>query len=126
MERDPGKIQDLEDICITHFILEGDPQDIKILHRVLGLDGKKRDMLFTHDGVQVGPRRIYPLTVHIRHLIEHIVKDLDPQMGHADIIYVREAHGKPDIHFFRVFIYHVYLASDIAGGLLNTQKSFVI
>ena len=125
MERDPGKIQDLEDICITHFILEGDPQDIKILHRVLGLDGKKRDMLFTHDGVQVGPRRIYPLTVHIRHLIEHIVKDLDPQMGHADIIYVREAHGKPDIHTGRILTYRIDLPADITGWLLDTQQYFV-
>ena len=41
-------------------------------------------------------------------------------MGHPYLINVGETHGKADIHFFRVFIYHVYLASDIAGGLLDT------
>ena len=42
-------------------------------------------------------------------------------MGHPYLINVREAHGKADIHFFWVLIYHVYLAPDIAGGLLDTK-----
>lgn len=35
-------------------------------------------------------------------------------------INVWETHGKAYIHFFRVLIYCIYLASNITGGLLDT------
>ena len=31
--------------------------------------------------------------------VEHVIKDLDAQMGHANLVYVREAHSEADVHF---------------------------
>ena len=47
-------------------------------------------------------------------------------MGHAYLVYVRETHTESDCLRGEDFCDGVYFASDIAGGLLNTQKSFVI
>lgn len=44
-------------------------------------------------------------------------------MGHADLVDVRETHGKTDVHIFRVLDAHVHLAADVAGRLL---ASFLI
>lgn len=51
--------------------------------------------------------------------VEHVIEDLDAQMGHADLVDVREAHGETDIHFVFVLHYRIDLASDVAGGLFN-------
>ena len=87
---------------------------------------KQRDMLLPHHLIEVRPRREQTLTPDILPPVKHGIQDLHAKVRHADFVNVRKTHGKADMHFFRVFIYHVYLASDIAGGLLNTQKSFVI
>lgn len=33
---------------------------------------------------------------------------------------IGEAHGKTDVHFFRILIYCIYLAPNVTGRLLNT------
>lgn len=38
------------------------------------------------------------------------------------VLYVRETHGKPDVHSGRIFLHHVHLTADVAGGLLDTQE----
>ena len=41
----PAQIQDLQNICITHFVLQGNAEKVKIFHRILGFQGKQRDMV---------------------------------------------------------------------------------
>ena len=75
-------------------------------------------MLFTHYFVQIHPRGIDTFTPGILPAVEHVIQDLNPQVGHADFVNVRETHGKADIYL--VFILHnrVYLPADITGRLL--------
>ena len=77
-------------------------------------------MLLPHDLIKIRPRGVYALTVHVLVLVKHIIKNLDSQMGHTDVIHVRETHGKPDVHSGRIFLHHVHLTADVAGGLLDT------
>ena len=60
-------------------------------------------MFFTHDLVQINPRRVDSLAPGILPAVEHIVQNLDSQMGHTNLIYLRETHSKPYIH--RIFIF---------------------
>ena len=114
------QIQGLQYVGVAHLILQGDSQEIKILHRILGLQGKQRDFLLPEYGIQIRPWGVHAFTVYVLPLVEHGVQDLDAQMGHADFVHVREAHGKTDIYLGWVLFYHVDLAPDVAGGLLDT------
>ena len=79
-------------------------------------------MFLPHDLIKIRPRGVHTLTVYVLVLVKHVIKDLDSQMGHTDVIHVRETHGKPDVHSGRIFLHHVHLTADVAGGLLDTQE----
>ena len=119
VQRDPGQIQDLQDIGITHLILDGDPQEVKVPDGILGLQGEKRDLLLTHNGVQIRPGGVHPLAPYVLPAVEHIIEDLDPQMRHADLINVGKTHGKADVHLVFIFHHRVHLSADVAGRLLD-------
>ena len=125
-ERDPGKLQDLEDVGVAHFILDGDSQEIAFPDRPLGLQREQRDLPLPHDAVQVGPGREHPLAVHVLPPVEHTVQDLHAEMAHADLVHVRKTHGKTDSHAVRVLDDGIDLAADIAGGLLNGKQQPVV
>ncbi len=76
--------------------------------------------MLPHDLVQIRPWGIDPLAVSVFSSVKHIVEYLNAQMGHADLVHVRETHGKTNGHIFRVLDAHVHLAADVAGGLLDT------
>ena len=86
---------------------------------VLAFQRKQRDPVFPHEPVQIRPRRIDALAPDVLPAVEHIVQDLNAQMGHADLIYVRETHTETDVHPGRIFDHGVHLPADVAGGLLN-------
>ena len=46
-------------------------------------------------------------------------------MRHADLVDIREAHGKPDVDLVLVLLNGVQFISDIAGRLLDTEKDAV-
>ena len=125
MEGNSRQVQNLENIGITHFILKGDSQKIKILDRILAFQSKQRDFFLSHHPVQIHPRRKDPLTVNVLSPVEHIIQNLQPQMRHADLIHVREAHRKTDIHLLRVLHHRIDLAADIPGRFVNTQQNFI-
>ena len=116
-----GQIQHLEHIGVTHFILQRDSQKIELFHRILRFQRKQRDMLLSHDSIQIYPWRIDSLAPYIPHGIEHIVQDLDPKMRHADFIHIRKTHGKAHRHFGRIFHDRVIFAAYIPDRLFYAQ-----
>ena len=124
-ERDMAQFQDLKDVCIAHLKLDRNAEEVEILYRILRLQGKKGDLLLPHHLVQIDPRGINPLTPDVIPAVEHIVQDLDAQVGHADLIYIREAHGKADIHLVFVLHHRIHFAADIARRLFNIQQYFI-
>ena len=99
--------------------MNGDSQKVEILYRILALQSKQRDVPLPHDFVQIHPGGIDPLAPHVIPAVEHVVEDLDSEMGHADFVYIWEAHGKTGFHFFGILHHRIDLAADIAGGLFN-------
>ena len=78
-------------------------------------------MFFAHDLIQIDPRRVYSLTPGILPAIEHIVQNLDPQMGHTNLIYLRETHCKADFHRFFVLHDRIDFMANVAGRFLYIQ-----
>ena len=118
-EGDPGQVQDLEDVAVGQLIPQGDAQEIKTLHGILGLQAEEGDFLLLHDLVEVGPRRKNPLTPGVGAAVQLFVYDLDAEIGHADLIDVREADGEADVHGGGVLHDGVDFISNVAGGLLH-------
>ena len=120
-QRDAAQVQNLKNIRVAHFVLERNSQKVKFPHRVLGFQREQRDVLFSHELIQIYPGRIDALAPDILPLIEHVIEDLDTQMGHADLIHVRETHAETDIHLLRVLDDCVDLISEIPGRLVYFQ-----
>ena len=76
----PGKLQHLQNIGITHLILDGDAEKIHILYGILRLQTKQGDGFLSHDLIQIRPRGIDALAPDILPVVEHAVKNLDAQM----------------------------------------------
>ena len=90
MQRDSGKVERLQNVCITHLILQGDKQEILVFHRLLGFQAEQRNVLFPHHAVQIRPWGIDTLTPHVLTFVKHIVQDLDAKVRHTDLIHIRE------------------------------------
>ena len=76
-------------------------------------------MLFSHDLVQICPGRIDSLTPYILPFVKHIVENLDTKVGHANLIDIRETHGKTDLNVFFVFHDCIDFISDVPGRFLD-------
>ena len=43
-------------------------------------------------------------------------------MGHADLVYIRKAHGEPHVRHVPVLVYGIDLISEITGRLLHAEE----
>ena len=75
--------------------------------------------------MQIRPRGIHALAPHIVSLVKHIIENLDAQMGHADLIYIRKAHGKTNRYLVFVFTDAVQLVSNVARRLINLHQYLI-
>ena len=115
----------MKDVGVGHLVLQRDTQKVKLTNGVLRLQGKERNVLLPHDFVQIGPGRIDAFTPDVLPLIEHIVQDLDAQMGHAYFVDVRKTHGKTNIYLIFIFHHCVDLISEIPGRFIYLQQNFI-
>ena len=76
-------------------------------------------MLLPHHLIEVRPRREQTLTPDILPPVKHGIQDLHAKVGHTDFVYIREAHGEPNVHLRRIFHDHVHLITQIPGRLLH-------
>ena len=125
LQRDLCQIQHLQDVGVAHLILNGNTQEIKILDRILGFQRKKRNLLLPHHFVHIIPRRIDTLTPGILSFVKHIVENLNAQMGHSNLIHIRETHGEPDVYLFLVLHDRIDFTTDIAGRFLNGHQDLI-
>ena len=76
-QRNAREVQHLKDIGVAHLILDREAEEVELLHGILGFQGEKGNVFFSHDLVKIGPGRINALTPDIVTLVEHIIKNLD-------------------------------------------------
>ena len=72
--------------------------------------------------MQIRPGRVGALTPDIRSSVQLIIDDLDPEMGHSDLIDIRKAHAEAHGSLCRVFDDGINFISDIAGRLLDRAQ----
>ena len=119
LQRHTCQIQHIQDIGIGHLVADGEGDHIEILHRVLALQGPQRKIMLTHGLFHISPRGEDTLTPDTLHLIHDTVQDPHTQIGHTDLIGIRETEGDPDPDILRVFFHFIEFSAGIPGRLLH-------
>ena len=58
--------------------------------------------------------------------IEHAIQDLDSQVGHTDLVDIREAHTETDINAVPVLHYGIDFVADVAGRFFDLHQNIII
>ena len=110
-------------ITVTYKIVEGNKERLQSFRGVvIQIKGTGKTKMFTIRKISngIGVERIFPLySPHILSAVEHIIKNLNPQMRHTDLIDIRETHRKAHIDVFHVLHHRIHLSADVAGRFLN-------
>ncbi|MPM50742.1 hypothetical protein SDC9_97485 [bioreactor metagenome] len=62
------------------------------------------------------------VTVDLFHVVEQVIKNTHCIVAHANLVQVRKADGRIQIHLRKVFLSIVELPTRIAGWILNHQQ----
>ena len=119
---DLRQIQHVEDGGEGHLIAHGKGHDIEIGDGVAGFQREQRDIRMAHLRLHVAPGGKDPLAPHAVHVVHDTVQDPHAQVGHADLVGVREAEGDPGVHRRLVLHHRVIFAAHIAGRLLHPRQ----
>ena len=129
MDGDARQIQHIQNGRKGHLIAHGKGHDIKVRDRLPGLQGKQGHPGPAHLLLHVPPRGKDPLAPYTVHVVHDAVEDPHPQIGHSDLVGVREAEGDAGVHLRRVLFHSIIFPTHITGRLLhswqNTFQSFI-
>ena len=76
-------------------------------------------MVFPQLLLHVGPGGEDPLAPYAGHPVEDPVEDAEAQVGHADLVGIREAEGEPGIHLALVLHDRVIFPAGVPGRFLH-------
>ena len=124
-QRHARKLKHIEDVRVAHLVAQRERDHVEAAHGVLAFQCVKRDGIFAHRLLHIAPRSEHALTPDARHLVHNAVEDAHSNIGHADLIGIREAERDPDVHV-RLFLDDlIVFAADIARGLLHPRQDAV-
>lgn len=86
VQRDARQVQRSEQVGVAHLAGEADPEDVEGGERPVGVHGEVRDPVLAHEFLQVGPDRVGAFGEYTLAFVEDLVEDLDPLVGHANLI----------------------------------------
>ncbi len=75
-----------------------------------------------HSRFHIDPGAENPLGQHVRLLVDLLVEDHDSQVGHAQIVNIREGQRDLDVGGGPVFHDAVVLTADVAARFFNVQQ----
>ena len=120
--RDPGEVQQVEQVRVAELVRERDGEHVERPHGTVRLEREGRDPLATHDVLEVEPRVEGPLGHRRRTLVEHLVEDLDALVRLPDLVRVRVGHGPAGDGRVPGRGHGVVLAADVLRGLAHLHE----
>ena len=119
---DARQIQHIQDGGKRHLVAHGKGHDVKVGDGVAGFQCEKGHIRLAHLLLHVAPRGKHPLTPDAVHPVHDAVQDAHTQIGHTDLVGVREAEGDAGIHLRLVLQHGVIFAAHVACGLLHAGQ----
>ena len=123
MERNPGQIQHIENIGIGHLIADGESDHIKIPDVCLTFQRPQEKLVFSHFRFHVPPGGEDTLTPDAVHLIHHAVQNAHSQIGHSNLIGIRETERHSHAGLGQILFHFSPLSAGIAGWLLYSRQN---
>ena len=122
VEGDAGQIQHVQNGGKCHLVAHGEGHDVEVGDGVAGFQREKRHIRLAHLLLHVAPRGKHTLTPDAVHPVHDAIQDAHTQIGHTDLVGVREAEGDAGIHLRLVLQHGVIFAAHIACGLLHAGQ----
>ena len=119
MERDMGQVQHIQNGGEGHLVAHGEGHDVKIRDGVAGFQREQGHIRTAQLLLHIAPGGEHALTPHAVHLVHHAVENTHTQVGHTDLVGVREAEGNTGVHRRLILQNGVIFAAHVAGGLLH-------
>ena len=123
--RNSCQVEHFQHVGVAHFILKRKSDEIEVLYRVEAFQRVQRDIPGAHLLLHIGERHEYSLAPVVRDCVFQTVKYLHAQVGHSDLVGVREAEREPDVDLRLVLDDRAGLAADVPRRLLNIEQELV-
>ena len=112
--RQTCQVKHIQDICIAKLVLNSKADEIELLYGVKALQTVKRNVIFTHERLVIGPRRKNTLAPPVLTGIFQGVEYFHADVGHSHIVCVGEAESKAHIHLAFILYNAVELSADVS------------
>ena len=112
------QVEQVQHVGVGQLIAEGDADQVELRDRVAALQGVEGQTGLAHLVGHVAPGGEHALAPDSGDLVHHAVEDADAQVGHADLIGVREAEGIAAVHLGLVLVHRAVFAAHVAPRLL--------
>ena len=122
----PGQAQHIQNVGIRHFIADGEGDHVEILYRLLAFQRPQGKAVFPHGLFHVPPGGKDSLTPDPLHPVHDSVENPHANVGHADLVGIREAEGHPYPDIRQILLDFAPLAAGIAGGLLHRSQNALL
>ena len=119
VEGDVGQVQHIEDGGKGHLVANGEGHNVIVGDGVAGFQGKKGHFRLTQLGLHVAPGSEHALAPDAGDIVHYAVEDTHTQVGHTDLVGIREAEGDAGVYRRLVLEDGVVFAAHVAGGLLH-------
>ena len=119
-QRQPGKVDHINNGRIAHFILQRKADKIHLHKRRFGLQCHQRHLFLPHQRFHISCRCKNTLAIDIFLFVQLMVQDLQSEVRHADLIKIRESKREPRIDLLQILLCREKLSADIASGFFHT------
>ena len=121
----PGEVEQRQHARVAELELQGEPEHVEVADRGARLEREERQAALAQHGLEVGPGQEDPLAGDAGLVVEQVVEEPEPEVGHADLVGVREAEREADPRRGQVLLDGAELAADVAGRLLGAEDQVV-
>ena len=118
-----GQGKHIQNVGIAHFIADGKGDHVEILNRGAAFQSPKGNIVAAHGIFHIRPGGKDSLTPDTFHFVHHSIEDPHTQIGHADLIGIRETKGHMDPNIFGVFHDFIIFAACVPRRLLHRGQN---
>ena len=119
MEGNARQTQHVQHIGVGHLIADGEGHQIEVLHGVLAFQRPQGEAVLFHSLLHVAQGGEDTLAPDAVHFVHDAVENAHAQVGHADLIGIRETEGDPDADVIQVFFYFIEFSAGVSGRFLH-------
>jgi hypothetical protein len=118
----PGEVDHREHVGVGQLVLQREADQVERAGGRPRFERVEGDPLGAHQLLHVAPRREAELREPVLAAVDQVVEDLQPEIGHPDLVQVREAEEHPDRSFRRILPERVEEATRVPARLGDRRQ----